>query len=53
MCSPVNFISDLWFGFIVILEFFDEKIIGADSYRFQDCFMKEKNDRFHISSVKL
>ena len=38
----MNVILDIWIGFIKLLEYFDKKINGTDSSRFQDCFMKVK-----------
>ena len=38
----MNFILDIWTGFIELLEYLDKKVNGADSNRFQDWFIKVK-----------
>ena len=51
MGSPVNIILDVWTGFIKLMEYLDKEINGADSRRFQDCFIKVKLVVFFLGVV--
>ena len=47
----MNFILDIWTGFIELLEYLDKKINGADSSQFQDCFIKVQIVDFFLGAV--
>ena len=47
----MNVILDIWTGFIKLLVHLDNKINGADTSQFQDCFIKVKIVDFFLEAV--